>query len=312
MKKILIYVLGVIALILLILPAVTGDLETEELNTETRAQLGGSYVELSDGFTHYELKGEKNAKTILLVHGNIAPYFTWDYNLDTLVNAGFRVLRYDVYGHGYSDRPDLKVYNRDLYDRQIIELLQKLEIKDPICIVGTSQGGSISAYFAAKHPEKVEKIAFLSPLFDGFEEKNKAGLMKNKFIGDYLMNVMGDKVLTNPSKALYSDEKKEELTEKLKKEMRYKGKKRAVLANVRGDSVSDATEYYEQIKRQGIPVLLTWGENDKANSYEAMERLRKLIPEIQYHQIENASHLAHYEFSEEINPLLVNFFRTND
>ena len=51
--------------------------------------------------------------------------------------------------------------------------MENLEIKEPVYIVGTSQGGSISAYFAARHPEKVEKIAFLSPLFDGFEEKNK-------------------------------------------------------------------------------------------------------------------------------------------
>ena len=81
---------------------------------------------------------------------------------------------------------------------------------------------------------------------------------------------------------------------------------------MRGDSINDATKYYEQIKQEGIPVLLTWGENDKANSYEAMERLRKVIPKIQYHQIKKASHLAHYEFSDEINVLLINFFRNNE
>jgi len=77
---------------------------------------------------------------------------------------------------------------------------------------------------------------------------------------------------------------------------------------MRGDAINDATVYYEQIKKQEIPVLLTWGANDRSIPKASMERLCELIPEVQYHEIKNASHLAHYEFSEEINPLLINFF----
>lgn len=307
MKKVL-YSLGIIVIVLLVLPFITGNLEKQELNTESRSQLEGSFIELSDGITHYELKGEAKAKTIILVHGNAAPYFTWDYNFDVLVNAGFRVLRYDIYGHGFSDRPNLEVYNRDLYDRQMVELLDALEINEPVCLVGTSQGGSICAYFTAQHPNRVNKIAFLSPLFDEFEGKGMAALMRRKGIGEYLMNLFGDKFLTNPSNVLFSDDKKQELEVKLKKQATYKGKKRAVLANMRGDSLSDATVYYKQIKEIGIPVLLTWGENDKSISYESMERLCELMPTIQYYQIKDASHLGHYEFSNEINPILINFF----
>ena len=310
MKKIAIFGLGFILLILLMLPFIMGNLEKEDLNSETRGHLECSFIELSDGFTHYELKGSKDSKTIILVHGNAAPYVTWDYNFDALVNAGFRVLRYDIYGHGYSDRPNLEAYNNDLYDRQLTELIERLEIKGPVNLVGTSQGGSVCAYFAATHPQKVEKIAFLSPLFDEFEAKNMLSLLKIKVIGEYLMSVMGDKFFTNPSKVLYSNEKKEELTEKLLNQIHYKGKKRAVLANMRGDALNDATIYYEQVKQQDIPVLLTWADNDKSISQESIRRLCKLIPKIQYHQIKNASHLAHYEFSEDINLVLIDFFRT--
>ena len=277
MKKFLIYALGLIILVVAILPFITGNLEKEVLSSEARGGLEGSFIELSDGYTHYELKGERDAKTIVLVHGNAAPYFTWDYNFDELVEAGYRVLRYDIYGHGYSDRPDLEVFNRDLYDRQLFELMEKLEIEYPVYLVGTSQGGSISAYFAAKHPEKVEKIAFLAPLFDSISGASRVELLKKKFIGEYLMSLMGDKVITDLSNVLYSDEKKEELAKKLEKQTYYKGKKRAVLANIRGNALDDATPYYEQIKEQGIPVLLTWGENDRSISLDSMERLLELM-----------------------------------
>ena len=306
MKKIAIFSSGLILIILLMLPFIMGNLEKEDLNSDTRSQLEGNFIELSDGFTHYELKGPKDGKTIILVHGNAAPYVTWDYNFDALVNSGFRVLRYDIYGHGYSDRPNLEAYNNELYDRQLAELIEKLDIKYPVYLVGTSQGGSIRAYFAANHPQKVEKTAFLSPMFDDFEGKNMWSLLKTKGLGEYLISVLGDKFFTNPSKVLYSNEKKDELTEKLLSQ----GKKKAVLANIRGDALNDATIYYEQVKQQDMPVLLTWGEHDKSISEESMKRLCELIPNIQYHQIKNASHLAHYEIPEEMNLLLIDFFKT--
>jgi pimeloyl-ACP methyl ester carboxylesterase len=44
-----------------------------------------------------------------------------------LANAGYRVLRYDQYGRGLSDRPNIE-YTADVYDRQLGELLDALHI----------------------------------------------------------------------------------------------------------------------------------------------------------------------------------------
>lgn len=305
-KKIIISII-VIVLLIMLLPFLKSDMEKEVLSEEVRNELGGSFIKLSDGYTHYELRGEEEGKTIILVHGNAAPSITWDNNIDALVDEGYRVLRYDLFGHGYSDRPELEKYNRELYDRQLVELIDKLEITTPVSLVGTSQGGSICAYFAASHEVEVEKIAFLSPLFDSFNNAKMASLLQSKWIGEYIMKATGDKSLTNPTKVLYTTDKKQELTDKLKEQIKYKGKKRAVLANMRGDAIKDATPYYEKVKELHIPVLLTWGENDKSISKESMERLRKLIPNINYHELKNASHLAHYEFSNEINDILIDF-----
>jgi pimeloyl-ACP methyl ester carboxylesterase len=307
-KKILIYVFVVIGLIIIFLPVLAGDLEKEVLNEQTRSTLPGSFIKLSDGYTHYELKGTEDAKTILLVHGNAAPCCTWDNNYNELVNAGFRVLRYDIYGHGFSDRPDYKEYSKDLYDRQIIELLDKLNIKDPIYLAGTSQGGCVCGYFITKHPEKVEKLALLSPLYD-FKVEKVFAIMKSKIVGEYYLSVFGDKFFTDPSRGLYTDDKKEELTRKLEQQIHYKGKKKAVLANLRGNALDNTKEYYEQIRNLNIPLLLTWGENDKSIPRESIESLRQLNANIQYHEIKYANHLAHYEFSEQINKILIDFFK---
>src|SRR5579862_6348425 len=85
------------------------------LDDAARKAAGGSYVKLSDGITHYELSGPDTGRLVVLVHGNSVPYYIWDSTTVALRAAGFRVLRYDMYGRGTSDRPNT-TYNADLLD----------------------------------------------------------------------------------------------------------------------------------------------------------------------------------------------------
>ena len=81
------------------------DPENSELNETVRARLGGTYIRLSDGITHYKLEGPDDGKVVVLVHGGTVPIWTWDKQVQALNDAGFRVLSYDEYGRGYSDMP---------------------------------------------------------------------------------------------------------------------------------------------------------------------------------------------------------------
>ncbi len=88
--------------------------ETRDLDESTRAGAGGSFIRLSDGCTHYELGGPENGEAVVLVHGFSVPYFIWDPTFQALTSSGFRVLRFDLYGRGFSDRPRLE-YALDLF-----------------------------------------------------------------------------------------------------------------------------------------------------------------------------------------------------
>src|SRR5580692_600604 len=96
----------------------SANVELTVLDDTARKSAPGSFVQLSDGITHYELSGPDTGKVIILVHGFSVPYYIWDSNSSRLAQAGFRVLRYDEFGRGFSDRPDIK-YNAFLYRRQI-------------------------------------------------------------------------------------------------------------------------------------------------------------------------------------------------
>src|SRR5215211_8356132 len=117
--------------------------ETKELNELTRKQASGSFIQLSDGFTHYELSNAEAEETVVLVHGFSVPYFIYDPTFAFLTQSGFRVLRYDLFGRGFSDRPDTR-YNIDLFVKQLADLLNALRFTRPVTLIGLSTGGPIT------------------------------------------------------------------------------------------------------------------------------------------------------------------------
>ncbi len=307
MKKLLIIII-VLTVFLFLLPLITGDLEQKQLNDQMRDELELNYLQLSDGSVHYDISGPDDGEVVVLVHGNAAPLFSWDNNIKALTAAGFKVIRYDLYGFGFSDRPDLN-YTRELYDRQLHELLSELNIEDPILLVGTSQGGSIAVEFTANHPEKVKKLALLSPFINELPMKFIIGLVRVPGIGDYLASVAFDRINLNYPNKVFADTESipPEYTERYREQLSYKGFKRARLSNLRSDSLTDFTDSYEKVGATGIPVLLTWGTADIVIMENSITGILKAIPEAEYHEIEGGGHLVHYENPESINPVLIEF-----
>lgn len=285
------------------------SMSTRELAAEVRKGLPGSFVELSAGVTHYEIRGDDAGEVVVLIHGNAAPQVTWDRTVGPLCEAGFTVLRYDLFGHGFSDRPRLRTYDRHFYNVQLAELMRQLDIHYPVRLVGSSQGGAIAACFAAENPGAVSRLALLAPFFD--ELPGSMGLtyrlVSTPVLGELLLRVVGDRKLADLSDAVVSVDAVAELQRQVAEQFRYEGKRRAVLANLRGNALEDATSCYRSVGEQGIPVLLTCGTQDRKIPVASLTRLRKLLPDIEYHDIEGAGHLAHYEAPDQMNPLLTRF-----
>ena len=180
-----------------------------------------------------------------------------------------------------------------------------------VLVVGTSQGGSIAACFAATHPGAASRLALLAPFFDRVPGQEGVGyrLMVTPVVGDVLFGLVGDRKLADVSDSIVSADIRAALQPTVLEQYRYRGKKRAVLANLRGDALQDATSCYRSLGEQQIPMLLTYGTADRKIPRESMVRLRELLPGIEYHEIEGAGHLAHYEFADHINPILISFLR---
>lgn len=113
--------------------------ETKELNEVTRAEAPGDFIELPHGRTHYELSKSNEKQPVILIQGFSIPYYIWDPTFQALSDTGLNVLRYDLFGRGYSDRPRVE-YSLDLFVDQLFHLVRELGLGVPLDLVGLSMG----------------------------------------------------------------------------------------------------------------------------------------------------------------------------
>ncbi len=209
------------------------DAEKLTLTEDVRRRAGGDFVRLADGVTHFELAGAENPRTVVLVHGFSVPYYLWDQNFEPLAKAGFRVVRYDLYGRGFSDRPDVR-YDAELFDRQLTALLDALKIPGPVDIVGASLGGPIVITFADRHPERVRTISLLDPGYlTGLTLPWK---LRAPVVGEYVMCTQIAPGLPEGQKEdfLHPEERYPDYFAKYGEQMQYKGFRRAILGDAAG------------------------------------------------------------------------------
>ena len=115
--------------------------------------------EVSANGSVYELSGPADAPVIVLIHGLGLNRFVWDNYVSRLAHR-YRVLNYDLYGHGETVPPP-GIPSLTLFSEQLLGLLDELTI-DQCSMIGFSLGGMINRRFAIDHPERLRALAILN------------------------------------------------------------------------------------------------------------------------------------------------------
>ena len=283
--------------------------ESKVLDDDARSKAPGKFIQLSDGITHYEHTGLQDGQVVVLIHGFSVPYIIFDPNFHVLAQAGFHTLRYDLFGRGWSDRPDVN-YDVDFFVRQLRELLDRLGHKN-VSLIGLSMGGPIAAGFARRHPQDVKKIVLIDPVgAQPIAISKLLGTAKIPFLGELVIGLFGTQGML---KSLTADFLHPILVSKLApgylKQMQFKGFKRAILSSLRNDMLGSCLGFYEELGKSGIPVLLIWGREDRTVPFSQHDTLCQVIPQAEFHAIEKSGHIPHYERSNVVNPLLIQFLK---
>lgn len=118
---------------------------------------------------HYQHVG--SGPDVAMVHGITGNMAVWHLRIVPALWDDFRILTYDLRGHGHSDMPK-SGYSPDDMATDLLELLDALEIERP-AVVGHSYGADIALYFAARHPERVREVIAIEPALPALEEARR-------------------------------------------------------------------------------------------------------------------------------------------
>ena len=302
----LILLAGVVAVPLVI------EATRKPMNDKARATAPGQFVKLPQGVTHFDWIGPQSGRVVVCIHGLTTPSFVWRSMASGLATMGFRVLTYDLFGRGYSDRPQ-GVQDPEFFVRQLNDLLESQKVDDDLTLVGYSMGGAIAAAFAAAQPHAIRQVVLIAPAGMKTVGENLRFIVRIPILGLWLMLVRYPEILRrglrSESHLVSSVAGIGALQEA---ELDFRGFIPAIHSSLSNTLSTPLQKPHEGLHREGIPVLAIWGADDAVIPIIAKDQLSDWNPDAQHHVIEDAGHGITYTHTRHILDAFETFIEQRD
>lgn len=125
------------------------------------------------GNIFYEEKG--SGEPLILIHGVGLDHTMWNQQISSLSDS-FRVIVYDMLGHGGSEHPP-GPYSLSHYVEQLSGLMDYLQIEKPH-LVGFSMGGMVAQSFALTYKNKLKTLTIMNAVANRTDEQRKGILAR--------------------------------------------------------------------------------------------------------------------------------------
>lgn len=238
-----------------------------------------AFVETPSGRIHYLDRGK--GPVIILFHGTGRSIADWQEGLASRLSKTHRVIGFDYYGLGLSDRNHGHRYGLTLWREQAIDLMDALGIEQAT-LVGHSAGGAVVSLFAAKYPARVSNVVILGT---GVALDPMQLLPLIPGVGEFVMGRTD----------IFSDTFSEQHGKALELAYDIKGTRRALLTFIRRQYTVDGIvllrEGFDFIK---APVLHLHGELDASIPVAAGRKLAKRTGAT-FFEVPGASHDVHID-----------------
>lgn len=111
---------------------------------------------------HVTSVGPEDGPPVVLLHGFPETWWGWRHQLGPLAQAGLRVWAPDQRGYGESDRPaGVRSYALDRLADDVVDLADALGA-ERVRLVGHDWGAAVAWWTAARHADRVERLAVLN------------------------------------------------------------------------------------------------------------------------------------------------------
>jgi pimeloyl-ACP methyl ester carboxylesterase len=244
---------------------------------------------------HYVEKGQGPA--IVFVHAFPLDHSMWDAQARFFADR-YRVITPDILGFGGS-QPALPWSIEQMGD-ELLSLVDHLEIQR-LTLVGLSIGGYISLPFAAKHPDRIEKLVLAhtrARADNAVERENRSQMVTA--LQENGIEILPDSMLPRLLGANASGD----LRDRIRRTILKASPNAAIFAVTAMRSRADATSLLPQLS---CPTLVIAGDGDSILRVEDCRQMASAIPNARFDVIPNAGHLSNLEEPEQFNRALEQF-----
>jgi pimeloyl-ACP methyl ester carboxylesterase len=275
------------------------------MSSRARKNAPGSFAQLPQGATHYRWLGADEGPVAVCVHGLTTPSFVWDSIARGLGKMGYRVLVYDLYGRGYSDRPR-GAQDCAFFTRQLSDLLADQGIAGDITLLGYSMGGTIAPTFAAERPGMIRQLILLAPAGLGHDLGPASRLLaQTGLLGSWAMlSVYGRSMRRALDKERSQSSSVPGIVDMQIAQLRHRGFLPAVLSSLRGALDTDMEETHRTVAKADIPVLVIWAEKDDVIPVAGRETLAEWNPGARQNVVPGAGHSLPYTHDSDVIEIL--------
>ena len=255
---------------------------------------------------YYEVEGE--GPSVVLVHSAIADHTLWDRQVEALKDR-FRVLRYDVAGHGRSPLPPGPFSHLD----DLAALLGLAGVAEPAALVGNSSGARIALEYTLAHPEAVEALALVGaglPDHDWSDEMQRADEEEERLFeaGDFEGAADAQVRFWVDGPRRRPDAVDAGLRERARR-MILRSYELYREAEAAGEPKAQWLDppASGRLGEVGVPTLVVVGDEDASDLFPNADRLEAEIPGARQAIVPGAAHLLPLEKPDELNRLLLDF-----
>jgi pimeloyl-ACP methyl ester carboxylesterase len=252
------------------------------------------------GPTFVRMSGPETGPPLVLLHGAGGSSLHWLPNVAAL-SEHYRTYAVDIVGdYGRS------VHTRDLqsaedYATWLDELLDALDLKHDVNLVGLSYGGWISAHYALHAPERLRKVVLLAPAgtvaplpFSWIWRAILVALPNPYFTKRFLYWVLEDLSRTEDGRVVLDD-----AADAGYHAMRARTPRQMAPPDVLPN---------EALRSFAMPVLFVVGENEKLYpATDTVARLNEVAPNIETQFVPSAGHDLTMVRADRVNRIILEF-----
>lgn len=256
------------------------------------------------GSTRFRTKGE--GETVILIHAFNGYLETWKPNIEPLVAAGYKVVSYDLWGRGLSDRPFIKYELAD-FRNQLHEIV-KMSGGKSVHLIGSSFGSVIAADYATHYPDLVSKVVFMGPA--GWPGDNKAGvnLLDFPVVPEVVFNLFGKQILEPIVSAYFREPSKHQWAiDGWTEYASLPSLGRVALSTMRNSPVRDFTNGWLAFGKLNKPSIFIWGKQDVSFPFENSIKAKEFIPNTRIVEVDDAAHWVNIEKPDIVNGVVIEF-----